>query len=251
MNTVKVYDLPTRAFHWLFAILFLISFLVGKFIDDDSRLYVYHMLSGVIMTFLVTLRIIWGLIGTKYAKFSSFKLRPKDLVRYFSSVIAGKTKRELNHNPASSFAAAFMFLASFALTCTGLLMVKGIEKEFFEEIHEIFVFGFLLTVIFHIAGIIFHQLHHQDGMISSMITGKKINVDGQEEIKSQAIIPLVIFIVLILGFVFLLTNNYNKEKQQLTIGTQTLQLGEKDNKKSLEYYNKYYNVEEDENHDED
>ena len=105
MQKVKVYDLPTRVFHLFFGVLFATSFLIGKFIDDESAIYAYHMLSGLMMVFMVILRIIWGIIGSKYAKFSSFKLNPKDLVKYFKNVLSGKTKRELGHNPASSFAA--------------------------------------------------------------------------------------------------------------------------------------------------
>jgi cytochrome b len=98
MSKVKVYDLPTRAFHLLFAVLFVTSFFIGKFIDDDSALYAYHMLSGLTMVFMVILRIVWGIIGSKYAKFSSFKLNPKDLAWYFQSILSGKSKRELGHN---------------------------------------------------------------------------------------------------------------------------------------------------------
>jgi cytochrome b len=72
-----------------------------------------------------------------------------------------------------------MFLLTFALVGTGLLMVNDFGKEFFEEVHELFAFGFLLTVIAHIAGVMFHQFRHQDGMILSMFNGKKEAVEGQ------------------------------------------------------------------------
>ena len=65
MKKTKVYDLPTRLFHWLFAGLFLSAFLIAKVIDDDSPSYSYHMLLGVILGMIVFLRIIWGFVGSK------------------------------------------------------------------------------------------------------------------------------------------------------------------------------------------
>lgn len=80
MSIKLAYDLPTRIFHWCFALLFVFSFFIAKVIDDDSALYAYHMLSGILMSLLVILRVFWGFVGTRYARFSSFMLHPKDLI---------------------------------------------------------------------------------------------------------------------------------------------------------------------------
>ena len=249
MQKVSVYDLPTRAFHLLFGVLFVTSFFIGKFIDDDSSLYAYHMLSGLTMAFMVILRIIWGIVGTKYARFSSFKLSPKDLIAYFQNILSGKTKRELGHNPASSYAAIVLFLLTFAIVGTGLLMVNGVAKEFFEEIHELFTLAFLLTVIFHIAGVVFHQLRHQDGMIFSMFNGKKEAVKGQLESYRNSPIVLVIFLLLVIGFSGNLLKNFDSQTGSLNLFGKQLQLGEHENEHNTDYYNKYYELDDD--HDDD
>ncbi len=171
MKKIVVYDLPTRAFHFLFGFLFIFSFSIGKFVDDDSWLYAYHMLSGFLMAFLIVLRILWGFFGTKYARFKSFQLRPKKLVDYFSSIVSGKTKRELGHNPASSYAAIIMF-------------IMPIESFF-------------------------------------------------------------IFLVLILGFASYLLNSFNTQNGTLYLFGKTLQLSEQDNEHDLKYYNRYYEINED------
>jgi cytochrome b len=59
MGRQLVYDLPTRLFHWVFAGLFLIGFIIAKTIDDDSSWFDYHSLAGLSLGFLVVLRIIW------------------------------------------------------------------------------------------------------------------------------------------------------------------------------------------------
>lgn len=250
MQKVKVYDLPTRAFHILFGLLFVTSFFIGKFIDDDSALYAYHMLSGLTMAFMVILRVLWGIFGTKYAKFSSFKLNPKELIEYLQAVVSGKTKRELGHNPASSYAAIVMFLLTFALVATGLLMVNGLGKEFFEEVHELFAFGFLITVIFHIAGVVFHQLRHQDRMIFSMFNGQKEIVESQSGITKNAPVALLFFLILVVGFSSNLLANFDSQKGTLNVLGKELQLGEKENEHGSDYYNKYYKMDDD-NHDDD
>lgn len=250
MQKTKAYDLPTRAFHLLFGILFITSFSIGKFVDDDSWLYAYHMLSGLVMAFMVILRIIWGFTGTQYARFSSFKLSPKELVDYFLSVIKGKTKREIGHNPASSYAAVGMFVLTFALVTSGLLMVNGIFKELVEEVHELFAFGFLLLVLSHIAGVVLHQFRHRDGMIFSMFTGLKTEVENQSGIKSNAPIAFVLFLILIVSFAGNLLANFNVDAGTLTVFGKTLQLGEKENEHDAEHYNKYYDKEDDD-HDDD
>lgn len=63
MKQTLIYDIPTRIFHWLFVALFLFSFLIAKNVDDESVLFSYHMISGILLTGIVLLRAFWGLMG--------------------------------------------------------------------------------------------------------------------------------------------------------------------------------------------
>ncbi len=244
MDKTLVYDLPTRAFHWVFAALFVLSFTIGKVVDDDSSLYAYHMISGILMSALVVLRVAWGAMGTKYARFIHFNLSPIELKKYFLGILKNDSKRELGHNPASSFAAILMFILTFCLLGTGLLMVTGTFKEFFEEVHELLAHGFLLIVLLHITGVILHQLRHNDGMISSMLDGQKESIEGEEGIKSRSPIALVTFLISIFYFSATLIKSFDQEKGTLILFGYSLQLGEKENEHSLQYYNDYYDDEE-------
>lgn len=240
MAKIKVYDLPTRAFHWLFALLFILSFSVGKFFDDDSWAYAYHMLSGLTMSFIVLLRIFWGLQGTKYSLFSSFKLKPLSLFNYFQSILKGTEAQVIGHNPASSYAAILMFALTFLLTTTGFLMVNGLGKEFFEEVHEIFALIFALLVVLHISGVVFHQFRHRDAMIFSMITGNKNFVKRESSISGQAPLALTLFLILTFSFITYLLINFDTDNQSLDLFGKTIQLGEQTNDHDADYYNKYY-----------
>lgn len=246
MNTKLAYDLPVRIFHFSFAVLFVFSYFVADVIDDESSLYAYHMLSGILMSILVVLRVIWGFIGTKYARFSTFMLKPKDLIGYLKSTVSGKTKRYMGHNPASSFAAIAMFLASIVLVITGVLMSKSIYKDFFEEVHELVANGFLIIVLLHIAGVIFHQLRHKDNIGLSIINGKKQSVEGEVEIKSQATTVGIIFIAIIISSASYILSSYNTNTQILSLPSFELQLGENDDEHEIKSHKKH-----DEDHDDD
>ena len=207
MKTSKAYDLPLRIFHWAFALLFVFSFSVGKFVDDDSWLYAYHMLSGMTMVFMVLLRIGWGFWGSWTSRFSSFQLAPKKLIEYFTSMFSSKTTRHLGHNPASSWAALVMFGLTLLIGTTGGLMIFGFDKHFFKEVHEILAMGFAILVVGHIAGVLFHQMKHKDGMMFSMATGNKAGVSGEDEISSDHKGVAVVFVAAVLVFgSYLLTN---------------------------------------------
>lgn len=226
MNNKLAYDLPVRIFHWFFASLFVFSFFVAKVIDDDSALYAYHMLSGIMMSILVILRVLWGFVGTKYARFSSFMLKPNTLLNYFKSLLKSGSKRYMGHNPATSYAAILMFVASIFMVITGVLMTKHIFKDFFEEVHELIANGFIVMVLLHIAGVIFHQLKHRDNIWLSIISGKKQYIEDGQEIKSQKYTVAILFVTFIISSASYILSSYNTTTQTLSLPGIQLQLGE-------------------------
>lgn len=247
METSKAYDFPVRIFHWIFAFLFVLSFSIAQLIDDDSTLYAYHMLSGMLMFSIVILRLAWGFVGSKTSKFNSFKLKPSDFIGYIYSIMSTKSKRYLGHNPASSYAAIFMMVFSIGMCLTGLLMATRINKSFFEEIHELIANGFLVVVLLHITGALLHQIRHNDGMILSMLNGKKAKIDGETEIKSNHPIVAFVFVIYIIGMGNYLITNFDNTNGKLNAFGTHLQLGEKEHS---EYHNKQNKYLEDEEHKE-
>lgn len=225
MKKFKVYDLPTRVFHWLFAGLFVGAFFIAKVIDDESPSYSIHMLLGLILAFAVFLRIIWGFVGSRYARFSSFALKPSALIQYFKQFIGGETIRTLGHNPASSWAAIIMMSLGLGLAITGYLMTTG-NKEAFEDLHELLANTFLVVAIAHVAGVILHSLRHKDWIGLAMVNGKKQGVDGQTEIDRSHRGVALLFLAIVGAFVFHLGKNYDGSAQTLQLFGNTLQLGE-------------------------
>lgn len=225
MTKKLIYDLPTRTFHWLFAGLFVTAFIIAKTVDDESPVFTFHMIAGLILGGLVLLRLIWGFIGTPYARFSSFALHPKELVQYVKEILSGSRKLWSGHNPASSWATLTMLTSALMLALTGILMTTG-NKETFEDAHEFFSQVFFLTVILHIAGLFFHSLRHHDGMALSMFHGKKEETKGMQEIENGKPYYAIGLVILIGFYSLYLFKNYNSKEMTLIFFGKTLTLGE-------------------------
>lgn len=226
MRQSLVYDLPTRVFHWLFAGLFLTGFIIAKTIEDDSPWFSYHSIAGLTLGFVVILRIIWGVFGTKYARFSGFALNPMDLVNYFKGILSGDKTRWAGHNPASSWAGVIMMVMALGLAITGYFMTSGPDKESFEDIHELFANGFIIVVVLHIAGIVLHTIRHKELIALSMLDGKKAEVSLDQRIPSAQSAFGILFIALTVAFGLNLFKNYDRTAGTLKFFGTTLQLSE-------------------------
>lgn len=250
MRNNLVYDLPLRVFHWLFAALFVSAFLIAKTIDDESALFSYHMLAGILLGFVVSLRLLWGFVGSKHSRFSSFALHPRDLLNYFLAIFSGDRRRWSGHNPASSWAAILMFGLALGLGTTGILMANGL-KESLEDLHELLANGFLVVVLLHIAGVVLHSLRHRDGLALSMIDGAKINVPAEERISKSRPAVAILFLLATIAFATFLMNNFDSRQQTLNIFGTTLQLGEDDHDHDNENQHESKNNRVEEPHDDD
>ncbi|MFN7823789.1 MAG: cytochrome b/b6 domain-containing protein [Pseudobdellovibrionaceae bacterium] len=230
MRTTKVYDLPLRLFHWLFAGFFVVSFIIGKTVDDDSVIFSYHMISGILLTGLVIWRLAWGFLGSHHSRFFNFPLNLLELKDYFYGILSGSRRKWAGHNPASSWASIAMFALALGLGTTGYLMTSNQGNSFdMEDIHELLAHGFLVVVILHVAGIALHTLRHKDGIAFSMIDGKKSEVDMTPAIPSPRPVAAVVLLGLVLSSAVYLFSQFDSQTRALNLMGTTLQLGESEN----------------------
>lgn len=227
MRTHLVYDLPTRLFHWLFAGLFITAYLIATTAGEKSTAFPIHMLLGAVLCFVVLMRLVWGMAGTRHARFASFALRPRDALDYFKSIATGdKGKLWGGHNPASSWAAILMMGLALGLGITGYAMTAGGDREALEDVHEVLANIFLAVALLHIAGVALHTLRHRDGFPLSMIDGRKHLSDQHEAIPGAKVAAGLAMLVLAGGFSAYLSSNYSPASGTLRLFGQSLQLAE-------------------------
>ena len=151
-----------------------------------------HSYAGYTVALLVLFRIVWGVIGSRYARFSDFLVRPGESIRYFMQLLRGKAKSHVGHNPAG---AAMIVLMLFSLLVTALsgislfaLEGSGPLADTFvsswpggvqEDIHGFFADFSVALVIVHVTGVVFSSLLHRENLIKAMITGKKTRGSGR------------------------------------------------------------------------
>jgi cytochrome b len=173
VQRVQVWDLPTRVMHWVLAFSVAGAAGLAFLTDDDGPWFRIHMLLGLMAGFVVVLRIVWGIWGTKYARFGSFAFGPKALVAYVRGVLRrGPEERHVGHNPGSSYAIWALLGLPLALVATGLLMSVG--GEVFEEVHEPLAIALLVFIGAHLAGIVWHTVRHREGIALGMVDGRKL-----------------------------------------------------------------------------
>jgi cytochrome b len=174
MTKILIWDIPARLFHWALAASLSAAMGIGFLVDDEQPLFQLHMLFGIVAVFLLVVRVVMGLMGSRYSRFVSFPLRPGEVVSYLVSAAVSKTKLYAGNNPGSALAAVLMFLLVPALFISGI----GFGGEALEELHEVFAWTLLAVVVLHLLGLAWHTLRHRENIALAMVSGKKA---GQPE----------------------------------------------------------------------
>lgn len=177
---VKVWDPFVRMFHWTLVTAFAVAF-----VTEDEWLGL-HVLAGYTAVALVGLRLAWGLIGTRHARFGDFVHGPRVVLAYLQDVLRGRAPRYLGHNPAGG-AMIVALLVGLALTgATGLLVygasevagpfagvVNGRWEEPLKDLHEVLANLTLILTGVHVAGVLASSLLHRENLVRAMVTGTK------------------------------------------------------------------------------
>lgn len=169
LPSIRVWDLPTRVFHWSMAACFAGAYLTGEYERQGDL----HAVFGYAMLLLIGFRLIWGMAGTRYARFSSFVRGPAAIVRYLLSMLTRRPEHHVGHNPAGAVAIVLLLALGALVVTAGLATLNGIGGEWFEEVHEAVAKLMLAVVGVHLAGVVLGSLAHRENLVRAMITGRK------------------------------------------------------------------------------
>lgn len=166
---ILVWDLPTRIFHWALVLSF-----AGAFLTCDSeRCRDIHVLLGYTVLGLIAFRLIWGFVGTRYARFAEFVRSPAYVIRYLVRLVRGQAEYPVGHNPAGAVAILLLLLLGVAGGISGWAVYEEIGGDWLEALHEYTSYAMLAVVFVHIAGVLVSSYRQRENLIGAMITGRK------------------------------------------------------------------------------
>ena len=190
-----IWDLPVRAFHWILAGSFAGAYLLA----ESERLRNFHVMFGYTVLGVVAFRMLWGFVGTRYARFASFAFRPAEVLAYLRSLPGSSRARFVGHNPAGSVA-IWVILALAVLTgASGYLTFNEIGGDTLEEAHEVLANAWLLVVFAHVAGVLIESLLHHENLAGAMVTGYK-RAESAAAIRGSAVAVGALVLTAALGF---------------------------------------------------
>lgn len=169
MKRILVWDLPTRVFHWLLAASFLGAFLTA----ESERYRDIHVVLGYTVLGLVAFRFLWGVVGTRYARFSSFPIAPRRVLGYIKSLFSRSPQHHVGHNPAGSLAIYAILALALLAGATGYAAYNEIGGEWLAELHEGAANAMLGLVVIHIGAVIVSSLIHRENLVAAMLSGYK------------------------------------------------------------------------------
>jgi cytochrome b len=206
-----VWDLPLRLFHWL-----LVLSLTGSWVTAELGFewMEFHMYLGYGTIGLVIFRIIWGFIGPRHARFSSFLTGPSGVWRYARGLAAGTMIQTAGHNPLGGISVIVMLVLVGFQATTGLFAtddivwtgpynaaVSSATADRLTSLHHLNFNIILVAVALHILAISFYLLVKKQNLVAAMLHGKKA-VPEHEAISKSEIVKAVIVLLISVGVVY-------------------------------------------------
>lgn len=191
---IRVWDPLVRVFHWSLVVVFTVAWLTGE--ESESL----HEWSGYVVAALIAIRVLWGFVGSRYARFTQFVRGPGTVVGYMKDSLSGHAPRYVGHNPVGALMVLAILLTLSGTAFTGWLMADSTRlgmlpdlpqiiapafadedsgeeneggEEALEEIHETLANLMLFLIAVHIAGVVFTSMRHRENLARAMVTGDK------------------------------------------------------------------------------
>ena len=168
-QAVRVWDLPTRLFHWSLVGSFAVAFLTA----ESERWRDIHVNAGYTLAGLIVFRLLWGFVGGAHSRFADFVPTPGKLVTYMQSLFAGRPQHFVGHNPAGAVAILLLLGLGIVSAVSGWAVYQDIGGHNVEELHEGASNGMMAVVAIHVAGVIVSSWLHRENLVRAMITGWK------------------------------------------------------------------------------
>ena len=180
---VFVWDLTVRLFHWTLVALVIALFVTAEILDGAIEL---HATLGRAALALVLFRVLWGVVGSSYARFSQFVRGPGTVLTYARSLLAQQSEFIAGHNPLGGWMVMVLLVAILLQAVLGMfanddILFEGpltylVSKEISDLItglHKDMFTVLLVLVALHVAAVLWHKLFKGEDLLTAMFTGYK------------------------------------------------------------------------------
>lgn len=216
MNThrIRVWDLPTRIFHWLLVVLVVAAYVTGQM---GGSMIEWHGRAGVAITGLLAFRIVWGIVGSTYARFVDFIPTPARLGVY----LRGEWTRP-GHNPLGAlsvfallgillFQAVSGLFSNDDIAFSGPLrqLVSADTTNWLSGLHRQNYWIIIAFVALHVSAVAFYGLVKKDNLVKPMITGVKEDADqAHEPARGGGLVAFIVALAIMAGVLYVATGSF-------------------------------------------
>jgi cytochrome b len=157
--------------HWALATAVALAWLSGEGLIGVA----WHEPSGYAALGIVLCRVVWGFVGSPYARFVEFLRRPHEVWRYVRQVAHGREPRFVGHNPLGGWMVAALLLCIAALGATGWLYTtdRFWGEPWLDGLHQALAWSLLTLIAIHLGGVVFTSHRHGENLVAAMISGDK------------------------------------------------------------------------------
>jgi cytochrome b len=168
-DRIKVWDPLVRIGHWT-----LVASIAAAWFTREGN-HELHEAIGYVALAVIAVRLVWGFIGPRYARFSQFVRGPAATLRYAGLTLRGREPRHVGHNPLGGWMIVALLLMVALTALSGVLYTtdRFWGVEWVEDVHEGLANTLLVLVAFHVAGVIVESLRQREDLVGAMFHGRK------------------------------------------------------------------------------
>ena len=205
MNSIvqRVWDLPTRLFHWTLVVLIALQYATGEFNLLDMR---WHFWFGYATLALIVFRVLWGFFGSQTSRFSDFLRGPRAVLRYLCDSMSTNPQARVGHNPLGGWSVLALLASVAAQAVSGLFSSDDIDTDgplvahvsdatvkLMTRVHHWNENVLLILVCLHVAAILLYLIVKHDNLVAPMIRGFRRGTSTQPSRFASNWLALVLF----------------------------------------------------------
>lgn len=214
MRRVLVWDLPLRICHWGLAAAVVAAF-VSQWVGAGS--FVWHRWAGITVLVLVLFRLMWGFLGTRYARFAEFLVGPRRMIQGMAELAPSRHVPQLGHTATGGWMIVVLLVMLATQAALGLLSndevmdagplagyVSHTTSNTLSAIHRAIAYGILFVSALHVVAVIYYRWVLGENLVAPMISGWKTTTLADAGIRHERrglALGLLLLVVGVLGLV--------------------------------------------------